>query len=127
MITKEQAYRFACDWIECWNSHDLDRILAHYADDFEMSSPVIVDLMDEPSGRIRGKDKIRAYWAKALQRQPGLHFELIDAFAGTNSLVVYYRGPRGHGAEVFWFDAAGNVFRSAAHYSVGAPGWHGAD
>ena len=31
--------RFAAEWIEAWNAHDLERILAHYADDFEMASP----------------------------------------------------------------------------------------
>ena len=35
------AERFATDWIAAWNSHDLDRVLTHYEDDFEMSSPLI--------------------------------------------------------------------------------------
>jgi len=120
MITKEQAHRFACDWIECWNAHDLDRILAHYGDDFEMSSPLIVDLMNEPSGTLRGKGAVRSYWAKALARQPRSRFELIDAYAGANSVVIHYRGPRGLGTEVFWFDEHGQVYRAAAHY-IAAP------
>ena len=127
MITREQAYRFATDWVECWNAHDLDRILAHYTEDLEMSSPVIVDLMNEPSGTLRGKEKVRAYWAKALAAQPNLHFELIEVFAGADSLVVHYNGPRGLGAEVLWLDSAGKVYRAAAHYIVGAIGWRGAD
>lgn len=32
------ARRFAADWIAAWNRHDLDAILAHYTDDFEMRS-----------------------------------------------------------------------------------------
>jgi hypothetical protein len=28
--------------------HDLERILAHYTANFEMASPVIAQLMDEP-------------------------------------------------------------------------------
>jgi hypothetical protein len=28
MLTQQQAQDFAQDWIEAWNSHDLDRILA---------------------------------------------------------------------------------------------------
>jgi ketosteroid isomerase-like protein len=43
------AERFAKEWIAAWNSHDLDRILGHYEDDFEMSSPVIPALVGEPS------------------------------------------------------------------------------
>lgn len=44
MIDKEFAEHFARDWIDSWNSHDLDRILAHYSDQFEMSSPVIIQI-----------------------------------------------------------------------------------
>ena len=39
-LTKEFARRFAEDWIASWNSHDLARILSHYTEDFEMSSPI---------------------------------------------------------------------------------------
>jgi len=34
VIDKSFAERFAADWIESWNARDLDRILAHYSDDF---------------------------------------------------------------------------------------------
>lgn len=77
MITKEFAEHFAREWIESWNTHDLDRILSHYTDDFEMSSPVITKITDEASGTLKGKNKIGAYWAKALQLNPRLHFDLI--------------------------------------------------
>jgi ABC-2 type transport system permease protein len=36
MMTREAAVRFAEGWAAAWNAHDLDRILAHYSDDFEM-------------------------------------------------------------------------------------------
>ncbi len=111
------ALHFAEDWIASWNSHDLERILAHYAQDFEMSSPLIVQLMDEPSGTLKGKSAIRAYWAKALVRLPDLHFDLTAVLVGASSLVIQYRGPRGPRAEVFWFDAQNKVYRAAAHYA----------
>ena len=68
------AEHFAKEWIAAWNSHDLDRILGHYEDDFEMSSPVISSLAGEPSGKLRGKAAVGAYWAKALKEVPNLHF-----------------------------------------------------
>lgn len=43
-MDKAFAEQFAADWIDAWNAHDLDRVLAHYSDDFEMSSPVIVQI-----------------------------------------------------------------------------------
>jgi ketosteroid isomerase-like protein len=45
MIDKAFADHFAADWIDSWNKHDLDRILSHYIDDFEMSSPVIIKVV----------------------------------------------------------------------------------
>lgn len=117
MLTQEFADGFAREWIEAWNSHNLDRILARYTDDFEMRSPVIVRVADEPSGRLQGKKAVGAYWAKALAANPGLHFELITTLRGTSSIVIYYRGVRGLAAELFEFDESGLVARSAAHYA----------
>ena len=37
MMHPEFAKQFAREWVEAWNDHDLDRVLAHYAEDFEMS------------------------------------------------------------------------------------------
>jgi ketosteroid isomerase-like protein len=117
VIGGEFAARFAAGWIAAWNAHDLERILAHYTDDFEMASPVIAQLMQEPSGILRGKDSIRAYWAKALALLPDLHFELVEVLVGAASVTIVYRGHRGSSAEVFWFDGAGKVVRAAAHYA----------
>ena len=118
-MTRDIALQFAHEWIAAWNAHDLERILAHYTEDFEMESPVIVDLMGEPSGKLTGKPAVRDYWSKALALLPDLHFELIDVYAGAASVVIHYNGPRGASAEVFWFDAEGKVSRAAAHYAAG--------
>ena len=117
VIDREEARRIAVEWIAAWNAHDLERILAHYTDDFEMSSPVIVDLMGEPSGTLSGKPVVRDYWSKALARFPGLHFDLLDVYGGAGSVVIHYNGPRGASAEVFWLDVEGKVYRAAAHYA----------
>ena len=39
MLKPTEAKRFAEDWIRDWNSHDMDAILSHYADDFEKRHP----------------------------------------------------------------------------------------
>ena len=64
MIEETWAKEFADEWIAAWNSHDLERVLSHYTDDFEMSSPLIIELMNEPSGTLKGKENIRRYWQK---------------------------------------------------------------
>ena len=118
MIDQEFAAHFAADWIAAWNSHDLERILAHYSDDFEMSSPVIVQIAGEPSGRLKGKAAVGAYWAKALALIPELHFELVTTLLGVDSVTLYYKGARGMAAEVFFFDPQRKVARAYAHYAV---------
>jgi ketosteroid isomerase-like protein len=117
MMEKGFAQRFATEWIAAWNSHDLERILTHYEDDFEMSSPAIVALVGEPSGKLRGKAAVGAYWAKALQKTPDLRFELVTALAGVDSVTVYYNGHRGLSAEVLHFGAHGKVRAAFAHYT----------
>lgn len=118
MLTPEQARRFAEDWIAAWNAHDLDRVLAHYRDDFEMRSPYIRDVVGEPSGVLNGKPAVAAYWAKALARFPDLRFELIDVLVGADSVaLLYYGRGRRRSCEVFLFDERGRVVRAAAHYA----------
>ena len=110
---------FAADWIDSWNSHDLARVLSHYTEDFEMSSPFIVHIDGEPSGTLRGKAAVGAYWKKALELVPDLHFELISVLAGVTTMTIYYKGPRGRlAAEVFHFDPQQRVTRAFAHYDI---------
>jgi hypothetical protein len=118
MIDKTFAQCFAADWISAWNSHDLERILSHYTDDFEMSSPVIVQLVGESSGRLKGKETVGAYWSKALQHNPDLRFELVNVLAGIDSITLYYQGARGMAAELLFFGDDGKVTRAYAHYGV---------
>jgi ketosteroid isomerase-like protein len=117
MLNKTFADRFAAEWIAAWNSHDLDRVLSHYADDFEMSSPYIAELAGEPSGKLKGKEAIHAYWARALKLIPELHFELISTLVGAGSITLYYKGHRGMAAEVFFFDSTRKVVAAFAHYA----------
>lgn len=117
MMKEGFAERFAKEWVDAWNSHDLERVLAHYEDDFEMSSPIIVTLMGEPSGKLKGKAAVGAYWAKALKALPELRFELLAVLAGTDSVTLYYRGHRGLAAEVLHFGKNGKVRAAFAHYA----------
>jgi ketosteroid isomerase-like protein len=117
MIDLAWARQFAAEWIEAWNAHDLDRILAHYSDDFEMTSPLIIQRMNEPSGTLKGKAAIRPYWQIGLSAVPPLKFELIDVFVGVDSITLYYRRASGQlSAEVLIFNHDGLVIKGIAHY-----------
>jgi hypothetical protein len=91
MIDRNWAEAFARDWVDAWNAHDLERIFSHYTDDFEMTSPLIVERMGVSSGRLKGKDAIRRYWGQGLASTPNLRFELLAVMVGVNSLAILYR------------------------------------
>jgi len=119
MIDPQWALSFAREWIEAWNSHDLERILSHYSEDFEMASPLIVERMGEPSGVLKGKAAVRNYWQQGLAAQPPLRFELLDVLAGIRSITIYYRSiGRRVVAEVLEFNPRKEVVRGAAHWAV---------
>ncbi len=107
------------DWIAAWNSHDLERVLALYADDFEMTSDRIPALGFDASGTLRGKENVRTYWSKALTLITGLRFELIDTYVSPDSVVVFYQNERGKKiCEYLRVDAAGKIRQGSANHLV---------
>ncbi len=111
------ARHFAQEWIDAWNTHDLERIMSHYTDDFEMSSPLIIERMGEPSGRLKGKSSIRKYWQQGLDATPPLRFELLDVCVGVDSIVIYYKSlQRKIVCEMLFFNSEGLVLRGFANY-----------
>ena len=116
IMNSDLANNFADHWIAAWNQHDLEMILSHYTDDFEMSSPVIVEAMNEPSGTLKGKGKVRAYWSRALENYPDLTFEKLHVLTGSKSVTIIYNGVRGLSAESFHFNSSGKVHAAFAHY-----------
>lgn len=116
MLDTRWAHEFAAEWIAAWNAHDLERILSHYTDDFEMQSPLIIERMGVTSGVLRGKDAIRPYWQKGLSATPPLRFELRDVLVGVDTIALYYLSTaRGRmAAEVLRFNAEGRVVSGAA-------------
>ena len=116
-IDRAFAETFAEEWVEAWNAHDLDRVLAHYADDFEFSSPVIIQLGFGERGRLQGKDAMRPYWTAGLARKPPIAFELVEVFSGIDTVSIFYRSlGRKLACETFFFDDRRKVVRSVATY-----------
>jgi hypothetical protein len=46
-VDRTTAEHFAENWVAAWNSRNLPRILEHYEEDFEMSSPLIAHIAGE--------------------------------------------------------------------------------
>jgi hypothetical protein len=112
------AQHFAQDWIEAWNSHDMERILAHYDEEIVLISPVALALLQNGTGVVQGKAALRAYFTRGLQAFPNSRFDLIDVFWGVETVVLSYannvRGTKT--AEVMQISPAGTVMRVWANY-----------
>jgi hypothetical protein len=89
-----EAQKFADRWVQDWNSHDVERILEHFADDVLFTSPVAQTLLGG-DGVVRGKAALRDYWAYALSKVTDLHFEVLGVYAGVHTLVINYRNQLG--------------------------------
>jgi len=118
MISEHQAKTFAAHWIAAWNAHDLEAILAHYAEDVEYFSVFLTRLSEHSTGSMTGKEEVRRYLAKGLTAYPDLHFELLQVFQGVRSIVIHYTSVNNLiAAEVFELNDAGLVQRVQCHYA----------
>ena len=118
MTSHEQADRFATEWVAAWNAHDLEAIVAHYAEDVIFVSPFVAALTGDETARIEGRAALREYFRLGLEAYPDLHFDLFTALPGASSVALHYRSVGGRLAiETRELDADGLVVRAAAHYS----------
>jgi hypothetical protein len=85
------AQRFTTEWLDAWNSHDIEAILRHFDDDVIFSSPLALRIVEGSDGFVRGKEELRVYWTEGLRRNVDLHFTLEGIYVGVDSLVINYR------------------------------------
>lgn len=116
MLTKDDAHRFAAEWIAAWNAHDLDRIMSHYDDAVVLTSPVAAERLGRADGTVRGTADLRAYFAGGLQAYPTLRFDLEHVFWGVRSVVLSYANQRGTRTAELMELAGDKVVRVVANY-----------
>jgi hypothetical protein len=114
----EFATRFSEEWVNSWNSHDIDKIISHYSEKLEFKSPLIVDRYSDPDGTIYDREKLREYFLIGLTNNPALAFKLKQVFLGVNGLTLHYENARGgETVEYFEFNSENEVIRSVSCYS----------
>jgi len=94
-MSPQTAFEFSNAWINAWNARDLPAILAHYADDCVLHTPVAQWLLPATQGVLVGKPAMAAYWRRALQRPGDWQFVLNHVHCGVGSLALAYEGPLG--------------------------------
>lgn len=77
-------------WLEAFNRHDVEGLVALYADDCTHTSPKIRVSRPESGGRLVGKAALRAWWADAMRRLPGLRYEGTAITAQADRVVLEY-------------------------------------
>lgn len=118
MLTEADVQKFAEEWVQAWNAHDLEAILSHYAPEVVLTSPVAAQLLGNLSGAVEGKDALRAYFRRGLEAYPNLAFNLRDVLWGISSVVLYYANQKGTmTAEFMELDGNKRVVRVVANYS----------
>ncbi|MES1156719.1 MAG: nuclear transport factor 2 family protein [Alphaproteobacteria bacterium] len=106
-------------WYAAWNAHDLDAILALYADDIEFSSPYIAALGFAADGVIEDKNLLRAYFELGLARAPEMRFIPESLCVGARGHTLIFRTDSGvRVAEHHQTNTQGLIVRAEATYEA---------
>lgn len=118
-MTKEFALSFAETWVDAWNSHDLEKILSHYTEDFIIESPMAIKLYPQSGGTVIGKNEVRKYWSIGLEKSPDLRFELLDVLVGVHSLSLYLLNLSSmkKSVEMMSFNGEEKVYKAIVNFS----------
>lgn len=80
----------AHQWFDAFNAHDLDALLALYADDAQHYSPKLKARQPGTHGLICGKAALRAWWRDAFDRLPTLRYEVVKLTADEAQVFMEY-------------------------------------
>lgn len=71
-MTPEQVGEFVAEWIDAWNAKDYERVVAHFAEDCQFTSPRAAATVGVAT--LDGRDMLREYWRRAIGRIETLQF-----------------------------------------------------
>lgn len=119
MLNPNQAKDLVTRWLQAASSRDVAQIVSFYSADAELESPVVIQLMSVPSGRIRGQAALHDYFSKGIAAYPHMSMHLIEAAVGVSSVTVWYANHKGTRTSAYLeIDGAGKITRNVTHYSA---------
>ena len=89
-MLKNPTITIAQQWFAAFNAHDLENLLALYADDAQHYSPKLKLRQPETKGLIIGKDALRSWWKDSFERLPSLRYESTRFIADDDSVFMEY-------------------------------------
>lgn len=82
--------QIALRWFAAFNAHDLEALLALYADDARHFSPKLKVRQPETKGLITGKNALCTWWGDAFDRLPTLQYEMVKLTADDEQVFMEY-------------------------------------
>ena len=89
-MTRDEAAAFAAEWAAAWNDRNIEGVLAHFDEKIVFTSPTALAVVGVAT--VRGKEALRSYWAKALERITSLKFTVhrVSWDPETRELAIIY-------------------------------------
>ncbi|BBO02981.1 MULTISPECIES: nuclear transport factor 2 family protein [Bradyrhizobium] len=115
-MNRAAAERFVAAWCASWCKVDIDAVVAHFAENAQMRSPLALTLTGSPV--VAGIENIRAYWRKAYGHIESADLRILS-WSWDNAiarLTVWWQLGDTRASEFMDFDATGRVVRSEAFY-----------
>ena len=118
-LTQHTAQTKAQNWVDAWNSRDLDAVMMHYADDVSVCSSLVKRRLNNSDGWLHGKSALRDYFAVEMGN-PDLQFTLKSVHVGVQSTSTVYARENGiQVVDTIELNADGLTTRMVACYSGG--------
>jgi ketosteroid isomerase-like protein len=80
----------ANQWFDAFNEHDLEKLLALYANDAQHYSPKLKLRQPETNGLIKGKEALRNWWKDSFERLPSLKYTPQQFIADDSRIFMEY-------------------------------------
>lgn len=100
--TVERVYR---EWDRAWSEDDLDAMIALYAPDAVLESPLVAYLLGNKTGVLKGREQIKALLERAAPRKPRRRtFHRKGYFTDGRLLVWEYPRATPEGEQMDFFE-----------------------
>ena len=89
-MSSEKLQSIAFKWIDAFNNHNLEQLLALYDDDAEHYSPNLKIKNPETNGKLTGKNNLRIWWKEAFETLPSLNYRPVTFTANSDRIFMEY-------------------------------------
>ncbi|XXF76063.1 nuclear transport factor 2 family protein [Myxococcaceae bacterium GXIMD 01537] len=89
-MSASENFSLARAWLRAFNAHDVEALVALYAEDCTHTSPKIRVLHPETGGKLVGRPALAEWWKGAIARLPGLRYEETALTADGERVFMEY-------------------------------------